>query len=81
MSNSDYTVHELNVIGLRCPMPLLKLKQCLYQIASGECVAVYASDAGALTDIPAFIRQTSHTLLSQQTLESGDYYFLIRKGE
>lgn len=66
--------------GLRCPLPLLKLKQCLAKLGVGECIEVLATDAGAMRDIPAFIQLTAHTLHDCQT-RGDEYYFLIEKGQ
>ncbi|MDX1795184.1 MAG: sulfurtransferase TusA family protein [Hydrogenovibrio sp.] len=48
----------LDVIGMPCPMPLLKLKKLLAQHA-GEAllVTMRVSDRGALKDVPAFCHQ------------------------
>jgi len=49
---------KLNLIGLVCPMPLLKLKKFLAE-QQGENidVEVAVSDKGSLKDIPAFCEQ------------------------
>lgn len=53
----------LDVRDLRCPMPLLKVKQRLRGMAAGQSLRVLASDPGARRDIPAWLRQTSHSLV------------------
>ncbi|MDN3650263.1 sulfurtransferase TusA family protein [Reinekea marina] len=70
---------HLDASGLRCPLPLLKVKQCLAGMQQGERLEVLATDAGAMRDIPAFIDLTSHTLL-QCDQRDQQYYFLIEKG-
>ncbi len=71
--------HTICAEGLSCPMPLLKAKQGLSAIEIGDKLTISATDAGALRDIPAFIRQTNHTLLSTETVDDV-YYFMIQKG-
>ncbi|MGE4498852.1 MAG: sulfurtransferase TusA family protein [Hydrogenovibrio sp.] len=44
----------LDVSGLPCPMPLVKLKKYLSQNPNAERVTLIATDKGALKDIPAF---------------------------
>lgn len=61
-------------------MPLLKLKQALAKIDSGECVELKATDAGSQRDIPAFIAMTSHRL-EQQSEHDGEYIFWVTKGD
>lgn len=59
----------LDVRGLTCPLPILKLKKALGDMQSGDVVRLEATDAGSVMDIPAFIKQTGHTLISQATHE------------
>ncbi len=56
--------------GLACPMPLLKTKVALRDVAAGESLYVVATDPNSQADITAFCRQ------SQQTQTSG-YLALI----
>jgi len=70
---------ELDVKGLRCPMPLLKSKQALSSMLTGQVLKVEATDKGALRDIPAFISMSAHSLLKQE-LEQDVYIFYIQKG-
>ena len=74
----DQIAQSLDLCGLQCPMPLLKTKLALNQLAAGDCLAVWASDRGSMRDIPAFIAQTSHQLLSSLEQDK-KFYFLIRK--
>ena len=70
----------LDTRGLRCPLPLLKLKQGLAKMDIGAVIEVLATDAGAMRDIPAFIELTAHTLHECQS-RGAEYYFLIEKGQ
>jgi len=56
--------------GLACPMPLLKTKVALRDVAAGESLYVVATDPNSQADITAFCRQ------SQQT-QTSDYLALI----
>lgn len=44
--------------GLACPMPLLKTKVALRDVASGESLYVVATDPNSQADITAFCQQT-----------------------
>ena len=70
---------ELDARGLACPMPLLKLKQSLNKMESGQVIRVYTTDSGSLRDFAAFLRQVSSQLLEQTENDSGEYCFLIKK--
>ncbi|MGM8886283.1 sulfurtransferase TusA family protein [Psychrobacter sp. 1U2] len=43
--------------GLACPMPLLKTKVALREVARGECLYIVATDPNSQADITAFCRQ------------------------
>ncbi|MDX1801029.1 MAG: sulfurtransferase TusA family protein [Marinobacter sp.] len=74
---SDIT---LDASGLTCPMPLLKTKLALNAMKPDEELEVIATDAGSARDIPAFLKLSSHQLVS--TSESdGCYRFVIRCGQ
>lgn len=60
-------------------MPLLKSKQALSSMHTGQVLKVEATDKGALRDIPAFISMSAHSLLKQE-LEQDVYIFYIQKG-
>lgn len=65
--------------GLSCPMPLLKARQVLNTSAVGALIEVWASDENSVRDFHAFIRLTSHSLLSYKNTHEG-YIYVIRKG-
>ncbi|MES3041087.1 MAG: sulfurtransferase TusA family protein [Pseudomonadota bacterium] len=64
---------------LRCPMPLLRLKQALHALPAHTVVEVLTADAGATRDIPAFLRQAGHRLESQVTDAAGVTHFRLVK--
>lgn len=68
----------LDLRGLRCPLPLLRLKQALHLRTTSEPLCVLTTDAGALRDIPAFLRQAGHQLDAVST-EAGETRFQLRK--
>ena len=47
--------------GLACPMPLLKTKVALREVAAGESLYVVATDPNSQADITAFCRQSQKT--------------------
>jgi tRNA 2-thiouridine synthesizing protein A len=72
-------VNTIDAKGLSCPLPLLKAKQGLHQIASGECLLVLATDAGSVRDFHVFIDLSEHSMI--EFLDKGTYYhYVIKKG-
>ncbi len=71
-------VRILDVQGLNCPMPLLKAKKTLNEMAAGEHLRVLATDPGSVRDFEVFSRQSGHALLDSGE-EQGTFYYLLQK--
>ena len=69
---------EFDASGLACPMPIVKTKKSLADMASGQVLRVISTDPGSVCDMQAFAEQTGHTLLSSGT-ENNKYVFLLKK--
>ncbi len=68
----------LDAKGMNCPLPILKAKKALKQIASGDTLRVLSTDPGSVMDFEAFCRSTGHELLENEE-DGGVYTFLIKK--
>jgi tRNA 2-thiouridine synthesizing protein A len=71
---------ELDLSGLRCPMPLLKTKQALNKMKPGQTVKVKATDPGSERDFQVFAEQSGHLLLNMHQ-ENGVFLYLLQKAE
>ena len=70
---------EIDASGLRCPEPLMVLRNKLMDMKSGQVVRVIATDPSTSWDFPNFCNFLSHELVHQET--QGDLYcYWIRKG-
>lgn len=69
---------ELDLSGLKCPMPLLKAKQALNAMAGGELLRIIATDPGSVRDFEVFAQQSGHELLDANT-EAAPYVYVLRK--
>lgn len=65
--------------GLSCPLPLLKAKQGLHAIDTGEHLEVLATDAGSVRDFHAFIDLSQHQMVEFKELDD-HYRYVIAKG-
>ena len=73
---------ELDARGLNCPLPILRCKKGMAEVAGGEVLKVMATDPGSVKDFQAFCKQTGHELLSlAEDEKSGkkEFTFFIRK--
>lgn len=69
---------ELDTRGMNCPLPILKTKKALAELASGQVLKVVSTDAGSVKDMAAFANQTGNTLMSSSE-EKGEYVFMMKK--
>jgi tRNA 2-thiouridine synthesizing protein A len=65
--------------GLKCPLPVLKTRRRLKDMATGCELTIETTDPLASIDIPHFCREDGHQLLLSERTETG-HRFVIRKG-
>ena len=68
----------LDAQGLQCPLPLLKAKRAISQLAQKDCLKVLATDSGSQRDFAAWTRLAGHHLHQSQCID-GVYHYLIEK--
>ena len=68
----------LDVQGLNCPMPLLKAKKALNEMAAGQRLKVIATDPGSERDFQTFSAQSGHALL-EFVRGDGVYTYVLQK--
>lgn len=69
---------ELNTLGLRCPLPVLKARKRLSEMSAGAVLCLLSDDPLSAIDVPFFCSEAGHELLSSDTAGSVNS-FLIRK--
>ena len=67
----------LDAKGLNCPLPILRAKKALTDMAAGNTLEILATDPGAVKDFEAFCRTTGNELVESGE-DAGTYRFLIR---
>ena len=74
------TTRQLDLTGLKCPLPVLKTRKALSGIGPGERLEVRCTDPLASIDIPNLVNETGDRL--EATKRDGDHtIFLIKKAE
>jgi len=71
-------VVELDARRLLCPMPVIRLQDCVEKQASGAKVRITCTDPGTMIDIPTWCRINGHRVLASEQLEQ-EYIFLVQK--
>ena len=68
----------LDAKGLNCPLPILRAKKALKDVAMGGTLEVLATDPGAVKDFVAFCRTTGNELVESKT-EGKTFRFVIKR--
>ena len=71
---------ELNLEGLLCPIPIVKVSQAVKTMEPGGVLKATATDPGVLADIPAWTKSTGNELVSI-TKEGKIITFLVKKSK
>ncbi|MEF7613418.1 sulfurtransferase TusA family protein [Aquincola sp. MAHUQ-54] len=69
---------EIDTRGLKCPLPILKAKKALADMASGQILKVVATDPGSTRDFQAFARQTGNELVEQSS-DGGEFVHCLKR--
>jgi tRNA 2-thiouridine synthesizing protein A len=73
-------IHDIDAIGLICPLPVLKLRKVLKSLPAGEQVHILADDPVAVVDIPHFCQTNGHHHVETLDLAQGVKQFVIIAG-
>lgn len=68
----------LDTKGLNCPLPILKTKKALGEVAKGGTLEVLATDPGSVADFKAFCETTGNQLVEHGE-NAGVYRFVIQR--
>jgi len=74
--NEDVVV---DATGLRCPEPLMILRNKIMDMEPGQVVKVVATDPTTSWDFPNYCRFLHHELLHQE-IEDDTFVYWIKKG-
>lgn len=77
-SDGPHVAAEVDARGLRCPLPLLRAKQALRDLAPGQSLRVWATDAGSVRDFQSFAQLAGHRLERDEAPE-GVYGYILTK--
>ncbi|RLC22350.1 MAG: response regulator SirA [Deltaproteobacteria bacterium] len=78
MNDTIQTVNSLNLTGLSCPMPIVKVSKAIKEVNQGEIIDALTSDPGALTDFPAWARTSGNEIIKTETEGENTRFFIKR---
>jgi tRNA 2-thiouridine synthesizing protein A len=69
-------MRQFDAKGMKCPLPVLKARRLLKEMAPGEQIEIEATDPGAPKDFVHFCETTGHKLV-ENTERDGVYVIKI----
>ncbi len=71
---------QIDLKGLSCPMPQLKMKKKLKGMKPGQVLLGIGTDPGTKNDLPVMCKKDKHEYLGCDEPGDGLYYFYVRRG-
>ena len=71
--------HDLDALGLLCPLPVLKARKRLSGLAPGQVLRMQADDPAAAIDVPHFCAESGHELVRIETDGPRTDYYIRKK--
>ena len=69
---------QIDCTGLFCPMPIVKTREAMTQMAPGEVLEMLSDDPASDPDMRSWVRNIGHELIDA-TRVGAVYRFLVRK--
>jgi TusA-related sulfurtransferase len=70
MSDAIKADKVLDLKGLACPMPVVKMSKGIKEVEVGQIVEAHTTDPGSLTDFPAWAKTSGNEII--KTDQDGD---------
>lgn len=75
---SEQPAATLDVLGLPCPMPVVRLSKTIGTVPVGSVVEVLSDDEAAKVDIPVWCRMKKHEYLGVKQTDRGPAHLVRR---
>ena len=71
-------VKTVDATGQKCPMPILMTAKAAKELQAGDVMLIIATDAGARSDVPAWVSQTGNELVGQEST-AGEFIHVLKR--
>ncbi len=78
MSTNIKVDKTMDLKGLPCPMPVVKISKGIKEVQIGQVVEAITTDPGALADFPAWARSSGNEILETEQ-ENGIIRFYVKR--
>lgn len=73
--------HEIDAVGLLCPLPVLKAAKSMRSLAPGEVLRLNTDDPAAIVDVPHYCTESGNRYLGvEEDGEGGQFHFIEKSG-
>ncbi len=79
MSEDIKADKTLDLKGLACPMPVVKVSKGIKEIAVGQVLKAVTTDPGSLTDFPAWAKTSGNEILKSEQDGTEINFYIQRK--
>ena len=69
---------ELDLRGLLCPLPMVRVSQNINKVPIGGIIKAVATDPGSLADIPSWARTTGNEVVKTERADKDITFFVKR---
>jgi tRNA 2-thiouridine synthesizing protein A len=77
--NEDITIEKvMDLKGLPCPMPVVKVSKGIKEVEIGQVIEAVTTDPGSLADFPAWAKSSGNEILKTDK-EDGVIKFYIKR--
>ena len=71
--------YELDLRGLSCPLPVMRMRKKMDSISSGQTLRVLSSEPDSILDFQSYVKSSGDTLLKSNKTPEGDFEFLLKR--
>jgi len=71
--------HDLDALGLLCPLPVLKARKRMMQLEPEMVLRLQSDDPAALIDVPHYCAESGHELIRHEKTAAGHQFFIRKK--
>ena len=78
MSDDVQVAKVLDLKGLACPMPVVKVSKGIKEVEIGQVIEAQTTDPGSLTDFPAWAKTSGNEIVKTDQDEKLIKFFIKR---
>ena len=71
---------EIDLRGLTCPLPVIRVKKALEKLEPGQTLHVVATEENARRDLPYLAKKLGHKMLEDYQNSNREFVFVFQRG-